>query len=166
MTPSESAPTDINDVIERTLLLLEKQATVRNIRIEKTYDRTLPPIDIDKNKIQQVFSNLAINACEAMPKGGTLAVASRLSRDGTQVEIAFTDTGVGIAKENIPRLFDPFFTTKSFGTGLGLAVSYGIIRQRGGTILVQSDVGKGSVFTVRIPLADPGDENRIEETPQ
>jgi two-component system NtrC family sensor kinase len=166
MTPSESAPTDINDIIERTLLLLEKQATVRNIRIEKTYDRTLPPIAIDKNKIQQVFSNLAINACEAMPKGGTLAVASRLSRDGTKVEIAFTDTGVGIAKENIPRLFDPFFTTKSFGTGLGLAVSYGIIRQRGGTILVQSDVGKGSIFTVRIPLADPGDEIRIEETPQ
>jgi two-component system NtrC family sensor kinase len=166
MTPSESAPTDINDVIERTLLLLEKQATVRNIRIEKTYDRTLPPIAIDKNKIQQVFSNLAINACEAMPKGGMLAVASHLSRDGTQVEIAFRDTGVGIAKENIPRLFDPFFTTKTFGTGLGLAVSYGIIRQRGGTILVHSDVGKGSVFTVSIPLADPGDEIRIEETPQ
>lgn len=166
MTPSESAPTDINDIIERTLLLLEKQATVRNIRIEKTYDRTLPPIAVDKNKIQQVFSNLAINACEAMPQGGTLTVASRLSRDGTQVEVAFRDTGVGIAKENIPRLFDPFFTTKSFGTGLGLAVSYGIIRQRGGTILVHSDVGKGSVFTVRIPLADPGDEIRIEETPQ
>jgi two-component system NtrC family sensor kinase len=166
MTPSESAPTNINDIIERTLLLLEKQATVRNIRIEKTYDRTLPPIAVDKNKIQQVFSNLAINACEAMLQGGTLAVASRLSRDGTQVEIAFRDTGVGIAKENIPRLFDPFFTTKTFGTGLGLAVSYGIIRQRGGTILVHSDVGKGSVFTVSIPLADPGDEIRIEETPQ
>jgi len=165
-TPSQAAPTDINDVIERTLLLLERQASVRNIRIEKALDRTLPPIEVDKSKIQQVFSNLAINACEAMPTGGTLVVAAHLSRDGTHIEITFTDTGIGIPKENIPKLFDPFFTTKSFGTGLGLAVSYGIIWQRGGTILVRSEAGKGTVFTVRIPLADPGDEKRIEEAPQ
>ncbi|HEX2695861.1 MAG TPA: ATP-binding protein, partial [Acidobacteriota bacterium] len=165
-TPSQAAPTDINDVIDRTLLLLEMQASVRNIRIEKTLDRRLPAIEVDKNKIQQVFSNLAINACEAMPTGGTLLVASRMSHDGTHIEITFTDTGVGISKENIPRLFDPFFTTKSFGTGLGLAVSYGIIRQRGGMIIVRSDVGKGTEFTVRIPLADPGEEKRIEEAPQ
>jgi two-component system NtrC family sensor kinase len=165
-TPSQAAPTDINDVIERTLVLLEMQASVRNIRIERTLDRDLPAIEIDKNKIQQVFSNLAINACEAMPSGGTLAVSSLMSRDGTHIEITFTDTGVGISKENIPRLFDPFFTTKSFGTGLGLAVSYGIIRSRGGEILVRSEVGKGTEFTVRIPLADPGDQKRIEETPQ
>jgi len=166
LTPSQAAPTDIHDIIDRTLLLLEKQALVRNIRIEKALDRTLPPIEVDKNKIQQVFSNLAINACEAMPTGGTLVVSSLMSRDGTHIEITFTDTGVGISKENIPRLFDPFFTTKSFGTGLGLAVSYGIIRQRGGTILVRSAVGKGTVFTVRIPLADLGEEKRIEEEPQ
>jgi two-component system, NtrC family, sensor kinase len=165
-TPSRAAPTDINDVIERTLLLLEMQASVRNIRIERVLDRTLPAIEVDKNKIQQVFSNLAINACEAMPAGGTLAVASLMSRDGTHIEITFTDTGVGISKDNIPRLFDPFFTTKSFGTGLGLAVSYGIIRQRGGTILVRSEVGKGTVFTVRIPLTIPREEKRIEEAPQ
>jgi two-component system NtrC family sensor kinase len=166
LTPSQAAPTDINAIIDRTLLLLEKQASVRNIGIEKTLDRTLPPIEVDKNKIQQVFSNLAINACEAMPTGGTLVVESLMSRDGTHIEITFTDTGVGISRENIPRLFDPFFTTKSFGTGLGLAVSYGIIRRRGGTILVRSEVGKGTVFTVRIPLIDPGEEKRIEETPQ
>jgi two-component system NtrC family sensor kinase len=165
-TPSQAAPTDINDIIERTLLLLEKQASVRNIQIEKALDRTLPPIEVDKNKIQQVFSNLAINACEAMPTGGRLVVGSLMSRDGTHIEITFTDTGVGISKENMPKLFDPFFTTKSFGTGLGLAVSYGIVRQRGGTILVRSEVGKGTVFTVRIPLADPGEEKTIEETPQ
>jgi two-component system, NtrC family, sensor kinase len=165
-TPSQAVPTDINDVVERTLLLLEKQAAVRSIRIEKALDRALVPIDVDRNKIQQVFSNLAINACEAMPTGGTLVVASLMSRDGTHIEISFADTGVGISKENIPRLFDPFFTTKSFGTGLGLAVSYGIIRQRGGTILVRSEVGKGTVFTVCLPLADPGEENCIEEAPQ
>ena len=164
-TPSQAAPADVNDVVERTLLLLEKQAAVRNVAIVKELDRALPPIELDRNKVQQVFSNLAINALEAMPGGGTLTVASRLSRDGTEVEIDFTDTGMGIAKENLPRLFDPFFTTKSFGTGLGLSVSYGIIRGRGGTIRVRSEVGKGTVFTVRIPLADPGDEKRTEEAP-
>jgi two-component system NtrC family sensor kinase len=164
-TPSQTAPTDINDIIDRTLQLLEMQASVRNIRIERALDRTLPAIAIDKNKIQQVFSNLAINACEAMPSGGALAVASLMSRDGTHIEITFTDTGVGISRENIPRLFDPFFTTKSFGTGLGLAVSYGIIRQRGGTILVRSQLGKGTVFTVRIPLIPPPEDRRIEEVP-
>jgi two-component system NtrC family sensor kinase len=164
-TPSQAAPADINDLVERTLLLLEKQASVRNIVIAKDLDSSLPAIVIDRNKIQQVFSNLAINACEAMPGGGTLTVASRMSRDGTHVEIGFTDTGVGIAKENIPRLFDPFFTTKSFGTGLGLSVSYGIIRGRGGTICVRSEVGKGTLFTVRIPLADPGNDKRNEEAP-
>ncbi|NTV81005.1 MAG: HAMP domain-containing protein, partial [Candidatus Aminicenantes bacterium] len=164
-TPSRAAPTDINEVIDRTLQLLEMQASVRNIRIEKALDRTLPAIEIDKNKIQQVFSNLAINACEAMPTGGTLGVASLMSRDGTHIEITFTDTGVGIPKENMPRLFDPFFTTKSFGTGLGLAVSYGIIRQRGGAILVRSVVGKGTVFTVRVPLIPPAEDKRIEEAP-
>jgi len=166
LTPSQAVPTDINDIIDRTLLLLDKQALVRNIRIEKALDRTLPPIEVDKNKIQQVFSNLAINACEAMPKGGALVVRSLMSRDGTHIEITFADTGVGISKENIPRLFDPFFTTKSFGTGLGLAVSYGIIRQRGGTILVRSTMGKGTVFTVRIPLAEPGEDKSVEEEPQ
>jgi two-component system NtrC family sensor kinase len=165
-SPSRSTPTDINDVVDRTLLLLEKQASVRNIQIARSSDPSLPEIRVDKNKIQQVFSNLAINACEAMPQGGTLTVASRLSRDGTQVEILFTDTGVGIAKENMSRLFDPFFTTKSFGTGLGLAVSYGIIRQRGGTILVRSKPGQGATFTVCIPLAEPGDAKSTEEAPQ
>jgi len=164
--PSQTALTDINDVVDRTVLLMDKQAAVRNIRIERIPDRSLPMIEVDKNKIQQVFSNLVINACEAMPKGGTLVIVSHLSRDGTHIEISFTDTGVGISKEIIPKLFDPFFTTKSFGTGLGLAVSYGIIRQRGGTILVRSDVGKGSVFTVRLPLSDPGEEKRCEEVPQ
>jgi two-component system NtrC family sensor kinase len=165
-TPSKAARTDINDIVDRTVQLLEMQAAVRNIRIERNLDRSIPPIEIDKNKIQQVFSNLAINACEAMPEGGALVVASRLSRDGTHIEIVFTDTGVGIPKDNIAKLFDPFFTTKDFGTGLGLAVSYGIVRQRGGTIVVRSEVGKGSMFTVRIPLAEPREEKRTEEAPR
>jgi len=157
-TPSRSAPSDVNEIIERTVSLLEKQAAVRNIRIVRDLDRSLPMIDLDKNKIQQVFSNLTINACEAMSGGGTLTITSRLSRDGTGLDILFADTGVGISNEDLPRLFDPFFTTKTLGTGLGLAVSYGIVRQRGGTIAVRSEPGRGSTFTVRIPLEEPAGE--------
>jgi two-component system NtrC family sensor kinase len=163
MTPAQEVRADINDIIERTIQLHEMQASVRNIRIEKALDRSLPPVDLDRNKIQQVFSNLILNARDAMPEGGTLSITSRLSRDGEFLEIAFSDTGVGIPRENMPKLFDPFFTTKSFGTGLGLAVSYGIIRQRGGTIEVQSQVARGAVFTVRIPLEDKAEEIPHEE---
>ena len=159
--PATTVRADIDGIVERTIQLMEMQTSVRNIRIERKLDRSLPPIPIDKNKIQQVFSNLAINACEAMPDGGTLTIASRLSRDGTHIEVVFSDTGVGISPENMSRLFDPFFTTKRFGTGLGLAVSYGIVRQRGGAINVRSAVGRGSEFTVRIPL-----EEKMEETAQ
>lgn len=163
-TPATTVQADIDDIVERTVQILERQASVRNIQIERNFDRSLPMIAIDKNKIQQVFSNLVINACEAMLEGGTLTVTSRLSRDGTHIEIVFSDTGVGISPENIPRLFDPFFTTKRIGTGLGLAVSYGIVRQRGGTIGVRSEVGRGSVFTVRIPLEEKAEETGREES--
>ncbi len=157
-TPAQIAPADINDVIERTAQLIEMQASVRNVKIIKALDTSLPQIELDKNKIRQVFSNLMINAIEAMPTGGTLTITSRLNGNGRQVEILFADTGVGIPPENIQKLFDPFFTTKSFGTGLGLAVSYGIVQQRGGTIDVKSEVGRGSVFTVKLPLEEQGGE--------
>jgi two-component system, NtrC family, sensor kinase len=162
LTPSRIAPASINDIIDRTVQLLEKQALVRNIIITKVLDPGLPLLELDKNKIQQVFSNLLINACEAMPEGGRLAVVSRPSADGLGVEVEFSDTGIGIPKENLGKLFDPFFSTKSFGTGLGLAVSYGIIRRRGGTIEVRSDVGRGSAFTVKLPLK-PEESSGLEE---
>jgi two-component system NtrC family sensor kinase len=162
-TPATTVRADVNEIVDRTVQLLEKQASVRNIGIERNLDRSLPAIDLDRNKIQQVFSNLTINACEAMPEGGSLRITSRMSRDGTEIIIAFADTGVGIPKENIPKLFDPFFTTKSLGTGLGLAVSYGIVRQRGGTIEVRSEVGRGSTFTVRLPLEEKAGEPEEEE---
>jgi signal transduction histidine kinase len=87
-----------------------------------------------------------------MPKGGNLTIISQLDDDRKYVEIVFVDAGVGIPRENINKLFDPFFTTKSSGTGLGLAVSYGIIQQHDGKIEVKSEVGQGSVFTVKLPV--------------
>jgi two-component system NtrC family sensor kinase len=153
-TPAHEGTENINDIIDRTLQLLEKQANVHNVVIVKHLGDSLPPLRLDKNKILQVFSNLIINAREAMPRGGTLTITSRLSEDGRCIEVLFADSGEGIPPENMPKLFDPFFTTKSFGTGLGLSVSYGIMQQTGGTIEVASEVGRGSVFTVKFNVAD------------
>jgi two-component system NtrC family sensor kinase len=163
MTPAQPTKADVNDIIERSIQLLEKQASVRNIKIVKALDLSLPSIDLDKNKMQQVFSNLIINACDAMAGGGTLTITSQLGLDRRQIEILFADTGMGIPEENFHKLFDPFFTTKSAGTGLGLAVSYGIIQQRGGKIGVRSEVGQGSVFIVILPLNQQSEETSQEE---
>jgi two-component system, NtrC family, sensor kinase len=163
-TPSQTAHADINEIVERTVQLLEKQASVRNITILKDLDPALPAIDLDRSKMQQVFSNLVINAIEAMPSGGTLRIVSCLGSDGRSLEVRFADTGIGIPAENLHKIFDPFFTTKSWGTGLGLAVSYGIIERQGGTIEVESEVGRGTVFKVKLPLGEA--DNATNDTTQ
>jgi len=152
--PPQKVSTNINDLIERTTQLLENQASFQNIRIIKELDHTLPLIKLDKSKIQQVFWNLMLNACEAMPKGGQILIADKLSADKKYIEVRFIDNGVGIPKENINKLFDPFFTTKGSGTGLGLAVSYGIIQQHEGKIEVKSEIGQGTVFTLSFPIEE------------
>lgn len=148
----QKAYTDINEIINRTLQLLENQTSFQNISITKKLNQNLPQIRVDKDKVEQVFWNLMINASEAMPGGGTLNINSQFSKDKKYIEIEFIDTGKGIHKININKLFDPFFTTKSSGTGLGLAVSYGIIEQHQGKIEVKSELGQGSVFTISLPI--------------
>jgi two-component system NtrC family sensor kinase len=161
--PPQKVKTDINETIERAIHLLENKASFQNIRINKELNPSLPQIAIDKNKIQQVLWNLMLNSSEAMPEGGNLTIISQLSKDQKYIEIIFIDTGIGIPKENLNRLFDPFFTTKSTGTGLGLAVSYGIIQQHQGLIEVKSEVGQGSVFTLSLPLTDQTKNKKNEE---
>jgi two-component system NtrC family sensor kinase len=163
--PAQSVRTDVNQLLERTIQLLDRQATLRNIRLVPRLADDLPEIALDVNKIQQVFYNLLLNACEAMPEGGTATVTSRLAPGRNEVEVVFSDTGVGIPRQNLDKLFDPFFSTKSLGTGLGLAVSYGIVRQRGGTIEVDSQPGKGSTFTVKLPLEEPVSDKLAEKVP-
>ena len=148
----QKAFSDVNDIINRTLNLLKNQVSFYNISIIKELGLNLPQIELDKNKIEQVFWNLMFNASEAMPDGGKLTIISKFSQNKKYIEVIFMDTGVGIPKENINKLYDPFFTTKSSGTGLGLAVSYGIIKQHLGKIEVDSEQGKGSTFTVSLPL--------------
>jgi signal transduction histidine kinase len=109
----------------------------------------------DAQQIEQVLINLIQNAVQAMPAGGQLAIAVRSSAPWIEIEVR--DSGVGIPAKNLGRIFDPFFTTKppGEGTGLGLSVSYGIIAQHQGAIDVRSEVGRGSAFTVRLPLVGP-----------
>jgi two-component system NtrC family sensor kinase len=145
---------DVNDILKRTLSLLQNQALFQNIQITTALSASLPRAMMDSGQIQQVFTNIILNAAEAMPGEGELTVASRTTAGNEWIEIEFTDTGCGIPRENLEKIFDPFFTTKEVGrgTGLGLAVSYGIIARHKGTVEVKSEPGKGTTFIVRLPL--------------
>jgi len=149
---------DANEVLERTLSLLENQALFQNIKITRLFSASLPNVMMDGSQIQQVFTNIILNGAEAIGGEGELTVATRTAPDGQAIEIEFTDTGCGIHRENIEKVFDPFFTTKEVGhgTGLGLAVSYGIVARHKGMIDVRSEPGKGSTFVVKLPLRKEG----------
>lgn len=153
---TQKTNTDINDLIEKTVLLLENKASFQNIKIIKNLKPDLLLILVDRAKIQQVFWNLMINACEAMPNGGQLTILTDLSRDGKAIEIRFIDTGVGIFPEHINKIFDPSFTTTASGKDLGLGICYGIIQQHNGAIEVKSEPGRGTVFTIYLPLEKIG----------
>jgi two-component system NtrC family sensor kinase len=158
----EKRPAQINDIINDTLLLFESQILVSNVRVVKSLSDGLPLVMVDTNKIKQVFTNLLLNALDAMPKGGVLTIASSITDDKAHVEVSFADTGRGITAEQKGRIFDPFFTTKGMkGTGLGLSVSYGIIEQHSGTITVESEVGAGTEFTIHLPVK--GNETKDKE---
>jgi two-component system NtrC family sensor kinase len=145
---------DVNKVLRECVSLLENQALFHNIQIKDALDPKLPMTVIDPSQIERVFMNIIINAAEAMDGKGLLALTTRLDPVEHFIDVKFTDTGPGITKENLERIFSPFFTTKDagHGVGLGLAISYGIVREHKGTILVESEVGKGTTFTVRIPV--------------
>jgi PAS domain S-box-containing protein len=150
----ELSSTDINGVVERVLVLVNHALVANNIRLEKQLRGDLPPVMVDAHMMEQVLMNLILNAVQAIRGGGTIALRTRLM-DGT-CAIDVEDTGCGIPVHVLPRIFDPFFTTKGTGegTGLGLSVSLGIIERHGGQILVESEVGKGTLFTVCLPLRD------------
>ena len=144
----------INEIVERSLAIMERQALFQNITIEKKYASDMPKIVADSAQLQQVFMNIILNAAEAMDGNGVLTLSTSLNRDKTQIEVNFSDTGHGIKEEDKKRLFEPFFSTKEVGegTGLGLSISYSIIQKHRGTIEVQSQPGKGSTFTVKLPI--------------
>jgi len=171
----EPVPCNPHDLIERTLLFIRQQVRDSQVTIVTDYAENLPPIHADPRQIQQVFLNIALNAIEAMPEGGTLTITTRVaggrspakSGQGEQgsspvaghrspvtdfVEVSITDTGHGIPPEDLERVFQPFFTTKHKGTGLGLSICQKIVEQHGGTIHIESDAGKGTTVFVRLPV--------------
>ena len=161
---------DLNRLIEETMRMVERPATLNNVEIALQLDPVLPQVWLDADLIKQVIMNMLVNAQHAIERGGSINVQTRLCAEPrsaepgvpavAMVEISINDTGCGIPVENLSRIFDPFFTSKEVGkgTGLGLAVSHGIVRAHGGTIEVESRVGEGSTFRIFLPKdAPPGE---------
>lgn len=144
---------DVQAVLEEALAPLSQEMSLRRVTLRKEFQSDPPGVYGSPKLLQQAFTNLILNACNAMPEGGTLTVAIRATNTAG-MEIQFSDTGVGIPSENLPKVFDPFFTTMPVGKGVGLGLSfaYNIIQQHKGIIDVQSEVGRGSTFTVRLPI--------------
>ncbi|HOJ27509.1 MAG TPA: cache domain-containing protein [Spirochaetota bacterium] len=155
--------TNINNLINEVLLILEKHVNFHNIVINKELDPDVPDMYIDENQFKSVINNLAMNAADAMPQGGTLTVKTLYNLHNDSITIIVSDTGTGIKEEHLDKIFDPFFTTKEQGkgTGLGLAVTYGIIKRYYGNIDVQSEIGKGTIFTITFPLAKNKEEYAV-----
>ncbi len=165
-TELDKEPTDVNRFIRSIISAMENQALVKSVSITFNPGENLPMLTLDRSQFQSVLINLIINAFDAMERGGTIIISTGISlfasdTDQKGVEISVADSGCGIQHEDLDKLFDPFFTTKEVGkgTGLGLSVSYGIVQRHGGTIRVQSEIDRGTTFTIWIPV----DEQRNSE---
>jgi two-component system NtrC family sensor kinase len=151
--------TDIHRLVRSAISLMENQALVKGVAIKLNQGENLPNLTLDQSQFQSVLLNILLNALDATKPGGAITVSTMISlfssdQDQKGVEISVADTGCGIPQENLSKLFDPFFTTKEVGkgTGLGLAVSLGIVQRHGGNIKVQSEAGKGSTFFIWLPI--------------
>jgi hypothetical protein len=148
-------PVHVNDVVRDVLSLLEHQLTRARVKVRLELGDDLPEVLGDENKLQQVFLNLILNAQDAMPKGGWLTIRTRaLESNPPEVMATVSDTGTGISQDDIKRIYDPFFTTKragASGTGLGLSITYGILQEHSGHIGVESSLGQGTSFHIRLP---------------
>ena len=138
----------INEVIEESLC---RVTVPENIEVVRQLDEALPSLIVDPDQLVEALENIILNAIQAMPEGGQLVIKSEFL-DPVWVDVSFTDTGAGIPEENMRKLFEPLFTTRAKGIGLGLAITKTVLEAYGGTINVQSEVGKGSTFTVRLPI--------------
>ncbi|MCM8795390.1 MAG: ATP-binding protein [Candidatus Omnitrophica bacterium] len=157
----ERRPLDVKEVIDNTISMMEYQLVKNNIKVSLSFPPDgLKKINGNANELQQVFTNLIQNAQDAMPEGGELTITgnnkldSRYSPPREYIELVFSDTGVGIPKENLDKIFDPFFSSKigKIGTGLGLSISYAIISSHHGYIKVESQEGKGTTFSIILPV--------------
>jgi signal transduction histidine kinase len=158
--------TDINQTVRKSLELMQNTLDISNVEVSTELGQGLPHVYIDDHQIQQVLVNLIVNAVHAMERGGVLKLATRPGNEGRTVKVDVIDTGKGIPPEFLPHIFDPFFSTKGVsGTGLGLSVSYGIIKNHKGSIKVESTVGAGSTFTIELPVYNKGTSLSSESVP-
>ncbi|MFI5294826.1 MAG: ATP-binding protein [Thermodesulfovibrionales bacterium] len=150
MLPVELKLCRVNSIIENSLSLIQYDKRIQGITIMKELMPDVPALTTDVNRLSQVIVNIVLNAADAMPHGGTLTIRSMA--ENNCIMIVFEDTGIGIDKENLDRIFEPFYTTKEDGTGLGLAVSYSIIRKLNGNLTAESELNKGSRFVITLPM--------------
>jgi two-component system, NtrC family, sensor kinase len=148
---SEMGPVRLNDLLHEIVAQIRHQVPLDGIKVVENYSKAVEVVEGDGDQLRQVFTNLVLNGVQAMPEGGVLTLRSAAVPEADLYEVRVSDTGVGIVAENMSQLFNPFFTTKRSGTGLGLSVSYGIIREHGGSIDVESVPGSGSTFSVVLP---------------
>jgi len=157
---------DINSILDGMILLVSTETNKKQISIVKNYTPNLPPIEIDREQIKQVFLNILLNSIEATPEKGQIAIKTRsfLKPNGEPyLQIEFTDTGHGIPTEYLEDIFTPFFTTKDKGSGLGLAISHQIIQDHRGYIDVESELNKGTSFYINLPLSQESPKKRRED---
>jgi PAS domain S-box-containing protein len=155
MSPLNFGPVDIDELLQRSLLLSRHKLELGNIRIESNVQPNLPPVVGDFNQLQQCVINLIFNALDAMPDGGTLNIDGRHDSEKDQVIVTVKDSGNGISPDDVTHIFEPFFTTKNegYGVGLGLSTVYGIIERHNGTISVESQPGEGAIFMLALPVS-------------
>ncbi len=156
--PPEKTMANMNEMIEKASTILENEFRLQHISIRKDLSGESPNTLLDTGQVQQVLVNLLINAAEAVVDNGTITIRSRKAPDWVRVEIE--DTGCGIAPENLAKIFEPFFSTKPKGTGLGLAVSYGIVKNHQGSITATSQPGRGTCFRIDLPILAEGDSRQ------
>jgi signal transduction histidine kinase len=157
---------DINSVLDGIILLVSTETKRKQINIIKSYSENLPPVQIDREQIKQVFLNILLNAIEATPEDGSITVKTRsFMKPGGEpyIQIEFTDTGCGIPSEKLEEIFNPFFTTKSAGSGLGLSISHQIVEDHKGYIHVESVLNKGSSFFINLPLTQESPKKRRDD---
>jgi signal transduction histidine kinase len=156
--PPQFRVSDVGSTAEHAVMFARQQAITKRIMIELEITNTIPPVEHDPNQINQVLLNLLLNAIQSMDKPGTVRVS--LEHEDDSVLITVADEGKGILPENLPNIFRPFFTTKGHGTGLGLSLARRMVESHGGTIDVASEVGKGTQFLVRLPIAREKDSSQ------
>ncbi len=150
--PLHTHAVNINAIVEESVSFLAAEISNRDILVEMELDRNLPTLEVDHDQMKQAFYNVIRNGFQAMKTGGILHINTLLEPD--YVSVAFSDTGGGIAPENMTKVFDPYFTTKESGTGLGLLIVRRIVREHGGEIELRNDTGRGLTVTIRLPHGD------------